>query len=131
MSLFKTAVLSTSLLVAANAFAEVTCPSTAALKSEGLTMTAMVFPYFYLDYQISNFDTDNNWLFAVGPIQCENEEIALEEGNKLMKYLTGNPSPEEDENGSVICTYSLGDDQNMAVAFLDGSLGQVKSHFHR
>lgn len=132
MKFVKIAALAGSLALTGHAMAAVKCPSVSALKGEGLTNTAMVYPYFFLDYHMSTYDTQNNWLFAVGPIQSENEEIALEKGNELLPELIGNPSPVEDKQGNVSCTYTLGDSNDyMAVAFLDGSIDVMKRQLHK
>ncbi|ASQ47475.1 DUF4949 domain-containing protein [Legionella clemsonensis] len=90
------------------------CPSVSTIKVEGLSNAEELMPQLYFAYEISNYGTDNTWVFASGPFAGDDEEEALEEANKSLRYLAGSPIAEPDEGGWV-CLYEL-DEQHFAIA---------------
>lgn len=108
----KLATLMGAVIFASAAFAAtekaVTCPSLSAIKSEGLSYAEEIYQGLYLTYSMSNYDTDTNWFFLMGPILADSNENAISEGNKVLATLSGNATPEEDEEGDIVCEYNSG-----------------------
>ncbi|WED42893.1 DUF4949 domain-containing protein [Legionella cardiaca] len=91
-----------------------TCPSVSAIKIAGLSNAEELMTNFYFAYEVSKYDTDNNWVFATGPYEAADEEEALEEANKGLRYLSGNPIAEPDDD-SWLCLYEM-DAEHFAIA---------------
>lgn len=132
------ATLVSALVLAGSAFSmsegPATCPSLSAVQAEGVTNASMILEGFYLDYNASNFGTDNNWFLIMGPIEAESDEEALEEGNRLLTTLSGSASPEENENGDWICDYNSGSQELGVFAVLapqDMSPAKMKQYLPR
>ncbi|KTD07753.1 DUF4949 domain-containing protein [Legionella jamestowniensis] len=107
-----------ALVIAGSSFAAFkappVCPAVSAIKVAGLSNAEELMPKLYFAYEISTYGTDNTWVFASGPFEGEDDEEALEEANKALRYLSGSPVAEPDEGGWV-CLYEL-DEQHFAVA---------------
>lgn len=105
------------------------CPSISEIKGEGLSYVTEFGSHKYLASQISHYDTEQQWIFAIAFIPAKNQEIALEKGNKLMNDVSGSPFPQEDHN-EWVCEYNIPGNY-MAVAlpvdFL--SMQRVKQYF--
>lgn len=116
----KLATLLGSLVLAGSALAgtqnTLVCPSINALQAEGLGTAAEILNDFYLTYNMSQFDTNSQWVFMVGPINADSEESALDEGNQMLATLSGNPSPEDVGNDAWACQYEIASQEMVAVA---------------
>lgn len=94
-----------------------TCPSAGAVKNEGLSMIVELQNQAYSGFNYSHYDTNENWLFAIGVLQADNEQAAYSSGISLLATLSGQPVPEEVEPDTWACVYELADDPNhIAVA---------------
>ncbi|MFC7780204.1 DUF4949 domain-containing protein [Legionella taurinensis] len=110
------------------------CPDVSVIKNEGLSMAQVIMSNTYLTYHISQYNTDNTWVFGIGPVQASDEEQALEEGNALLYHLSGRPSPEDDGEGYSYCIYDLGSDNVQAFALRAAdmkSIHQLKKFLHK
>ncbi|KTD17908.1 DUF4949 domain-containing protein [Legionella jordanis] len=107
-----------ALLLAGSSFAAFkappVCPSVSAIKAQGVSQAQQLIDHLYIDYEIHQYNTELNWVFAVGPFEGQSAEDALEVGNKALRYLSGNPISEPDEDFWV-CLYEL-DNEHFAVA---------------
>lgn len=115
----KLATIVSTLILAGSAYATqntLVCPGVGAIQSEGLTMSGEIMTGLYLTYNLSNYNTEVNWVFMVGPVEAESEDESLEHSNELLSVLSGNPTPEEIEQDTWACDYNLGDDGIMAMA---------------
>lgn len=116
----KLATLLASLVLAGSALAgtqhTLACPSIHALQAKGLHAAAKIPNDFYLTYNRSNYTTDAQWLFMIGPINADTEENALGEGNKILSTLSGNPSAEDVGDKTWACEYQLASPNMLAVA---------------
>lgn len=116
----KLATLLASLVLAGSALAgtqnKLVCPGIHALQAEGLHTAAEILNDFYLTYNTSNYNTDAQWIFMVAPVNADTEETALEEGNKILSTLSGNPSVEDVGDNTWACEYQLASQNMVAVA---------------
>lgn len=101
------------------------CPKANVIQKEGLIGTELIEKDRYFAYNMSNYRTKNNWGFALGIVQGNSPEEALEKAGSYLHNLSGNPSPVKDEEGFISCTYSLGDDTMFAMAYLDNDNAQL------
>lgn len=92
------------------------CPSVPSIQSEGMPMSAEILEGMYITYNLSHYNTSSNWVFIVGPIAAQNDEMALEEGNKLLSVMSGSPTPEDDGEGNWICQYNTNSQDIIAFA---------------
>lgn len=133
----KLATLLASLILAGSALAgthnTLVCPGVHALQAEGLQDAAEILNDFYLTYSTSNYNTDAQWVFMVGPINADTEETALDEGNKILSTLSGNPAAEDVGDNTWACEYQLASANMVAVAIhTDVMLSpQSMSHYLR
>ncbi|KTC84901.1 DUF4949 domain-containing protein [Legionella brunensis] len=107
-----------ALVIAGSSFAAFkappACPSVSSIKIAGLSNAEELMEGMYFAYEVSRYDTESNWVFASGPFDADDEEEALEEANKALRYLSGHPIAEPDED-SWICLYEM-DEQHFAIA---------------
>ncbi|CEK09157.1 DUF4949 domain-containing protein [Legionella hackeliae] len=96
------------------------CPNVGNIKVQGVSNAEELMPKFYFAYEISNYDTENTWVFATGPFEGDDSDTALEEANKALRYLSGSPIAEPDEGGWV-CLYEM-DEEHFAVALQSDSI---------
>ncbi|HAT1882570.1 TPA: DUF4949 domain-containing protein [Legionella pneumophila] len=82
------------------------CPSVPSIQSEGMSMSAEILEGMYITYNLSHYNTSSNWVFIVGPIAADNDDMALAESNKLLSTMSGSPHPEDDGEGNWICQYN-------------------------
>lgn len=83
----------------------VVCPSINAAKAEGMTQAAEIMEGMYLTYHQSKFDTPTRWIFIMGPVIAEDEDVALTESNTFLASMSGTAEPQEDEDGNWVCEY--------------------------
>lgn len=105
----KPAIFVGSLIMACSSFAfqgqPAACPGMASLQSEGMINSAEILEGMYLTYTQSHYDTNSSWVFIMGPIMAESDEIALSESNQFLTTMSGNPEPTQDEEGNWTCEY--------------------------
>lgn len=94
-----------------------TCPSTEAIKSEGVALAYNICFDLYGAFQFSKYGTEKSWLFGLGPIEADNEHDAIGRANRLITTLSGHPTPVELEPGMWACLYQLADDDYVGVAY--------------
>ncbi len=94
------------------------CPSITAVQAEGMTSSAEIIEGLYLTYNLSHFDTSSNWVFVMGPVAAETDEMAIEESNQLLTTISGTPTPTQDEEDTWICEYNTGSQELAAFAIL-------------
>lgn len=110
------------------------CPSVGAIKAEGLVMAEIMMNGIYLTYNLSPYDTTENWLFVIGPVMSDSDDEALDEGNKMLDKLSGTPIPQNIEDESWACIYNIGYENTFAVAFQSDSmlsLSKVKHYLNK
>ncbi|KTC94671.1 DUF4949 domain-containing protein [Legionella erythra] len=111
------------------------CPDTGAIKSEGLDMAMMITSDTFLTYHMSQYNTNNTWIFAMAPVPGADEDEALQEGNALLYTLSGHPTPEDDGEGFTVCMYDLdsgSDIQAIAIRQADiTSIHQLRKFLHK
>lgn len=92
------------------------CPGMHAIQSEGMTNAAEILEGLYLTFNLSHYDTPSNWVFIMGAINAESEEVAIQESNKILSTMSGSPTPEDDGEGSWVCQYETNDPDISAFA---------------
>jgi hypothetical protein len=92
------------------------CPGINAIQSEGLPNAGEIFQGMYLAYNVSNYATPSNWVFIMGPVMADSEEMALESSNDLLATMSGTPEPQNDNEGNWICEYDTGEPNVAALA---------------
>lgn len=113
--MFKSKLLAVTgaLVIAGSSFANIqeppSCPSVDAIKVAGLSNAEEISHSIFVTFEFSQYDTDLNWLFLSGPFMAKDEEHALIQANKALRYLSGNPIAESDAS-DWICTYEIGSD---------------------
>ncbi|WP_019215691.1 DUF4949 domain-containing protein [Legionella tunisiensis] len=98
------------------------CPDANLIKSTKMALAQALLRDTYLTYNLSKYGTPNSWLFTMGPIPAESAEKAVDEGNKLLVNLSGNPIPQKDQEEIWACVYNMRDDHTFAVAFQSDSM---------
>lgn len=98
------------------------CPDANLIKSTRMALAKELLRDMYLTYNLSQYGTKSSWLFAMGPIPAESAEEAVDEGNKILVNLSGNPVPQKDEDEIWTCAYNMRDDHTFAVAFQSDSM---------
>lgn len=119
----KLASVSCALLFAGSVYAApmTMCPNINEIKAEGIDMALPMMGDVYLSYHTSFYNTENNWLFAIGPIQAESDEEAIDIGNEVLEGMNASAIPEENGN-DIVCIYETGDPDFVAVAVTNDSM---------
>lgn len=95
------------------------CPSTASIKAQRLTSVDIVAPNFYIIYANNQYDTPQNWLFAIGPIKAHSQDSAMDIATEYLQDMSGNPEPNENRDaGYFSCEYHVNHQDFIAFAFL-------------
>lgn len=88
------------------------CPSVDVIKYRGLLYaqkdcsgTAYVVP------QLDRYGTSEAWIFAIENISAADRTEAFTKATALLPTLSGTPQPEEEESGTWMCHYSIGEDK--------------------
>lgn len=120
MNLFsKAATFVGALALAASTFAGShkvdVCPGVDAIKAQGISMVLPIDFDIYIGMETSNYDTDNEWAFLIGPIESDDYDDAVGLANDALTKVSGAPVPEEEE-GITFCEYNTGSDKLAAVA---------------
>jgi hypothetical protein len=92
------------------------CPSINSIQAEGVSMSSEIVQGVYLTYNLNHYNTSYNWVFILGPVLAKDDETAIDEGNKSLSMMSGNPSPEDDGDGNWICEYTMNSDDMAAFA---------------
>jgi hypothetical protein len=124
-----------SIAISCNAYAADSdvCPSADLVKAQGLVIAQDIAPGYYVAMQNSNYNTDKSWIFGFGIINADDEQSALSKSNKILKNLSGEPTPLH-HNDELACVYDLVDhgERYMAIAvngdFTDAP-SLLRSHF--
>ncbi|WP_367607027.1 DUF4949 domain-containing protein [Legionella sp. W05-934-2] len=91
------------------------CPGVEAIQAQGISMVLPIDFNLYIGMETSNYDTDNEWAFLIGPVESEDYDDAVGQANDSLKSLSGSPMPEEEE-GVTFCEYNTGSDELAAIA---------------
>lgn len=94
------------------------CPNIASVQAEGMSMSAEIVEGLYLTYTMSHFDTEANWVFLMGPVIAESDDLAIEQSNQFLSTVSGNPTPVEDGENAWTCEYDTGTQDYMVLAIL-------------
>lgn len=94
------------------------CPNISAIQAEGVTKAVDSQENIYYTFNQSNYNTEVNWVFIIGPIQSNSPKTAINEGNKLLSTVSGNPEPKEEEDGAWVCDYETNSSDLVAFAVL-------------
>ncbi|CAM2731698.1 DUF4949 domain-containing protein [Legionella worsleiensis] len=81
------------------------CPGMAALQAEGMTNAAEIIEGLYLTFNLSHYDTPSTWVFVMGPIDANSEDVSLRHSNEILASMSGTSTPEDDGEGSWLCEY--------------------------
>lgn len=117
----KLAVFLSSAILAGSVFASAesrpeACPSIAVIQAEGITMGYEIMTDLYAGISSSHFDTPENWIFTIGPLNVVSEVEAIAQGNQYLPTVSGNPMPKE-HDGVWYCRYESGASEYQAMAF--------------
>jgi hypothetical protein len=114
----KLATFAGALTLASSVFAaKPACPSIDAIKSEGLSMASQLMENLFLTFHMSTYNSDNSWVFILGPVVAESEDGALEDGNVMLSMMNSQGVPEEDQD-MYGCVYDTGSQDFGAAAIL-------------
>lgn len=85
------------------------CPDIDLIKAQGLTYTFYNSQTDnYSAYSQSQFNSDYDWGFAIGPISAKNQDDALVLANELLQQASGNPKPKYNQIiNAWTCEYDL------------------------
>ena len=118
MMLKKLAAFAGALTLAGSVFAaKPACPSIDTIKSEGLSMASELMENIYLTFHMSTYNSDNSWVFILGPVESDSEEGALDGGNMVLSTMNSQGVPEEDQD-MYGCVYETGSQDFGAAAIL-------------
>ena len=114
----KMVILASSLILAGSVFAgkKPICPDINNIKAEGLPMSEEVALGFYFAYNLSNYNTDSLWGFALLPIEATSTEQALEDANNILSNMTAPGVVEEENDEMTLCVYDTGIEAVTGVA---------------
>ena len=96
-------------------------------------MAYQLMPSVFFAYQVSSYNTEQSWIFALGYFTTDSDESAIADGNKVLSNLAGSPVPEYDKEGYWFCKFELGTEYT-ALAFNSANLlspMQVKQYFQK
>lgn len=116
-----TAVSAVTLAFSVNAGPDpIVCPSVSTIQGTGVSMAMEVMPSFYLGLEMSNYSTDADWIFAVGPIEAGAEEEAIEISNEKLTALAGPVFSDTDEEDGTVCIYEITGEPDMVAIAASG-----------
>lgn len=113
----KLAAFTGGLILAAHVFAgqEIACPDIADIQAEGVTMAEQLSSNIYFTYHFNTYKTDSTWGFVLAPIAADSIEVAIENGNNILKMMSAPGVPEMTDN-ELVCTYPTSQPNIMAAA---------------
>ena len=109
------------------------CPNVDAIQSQGVSMVLPVDFDMFIGMETSQYDTDSDWVFLIGPIESDDYDDAVGLANDALKTVSGAPMPEE-EDGVTFCEYNTGNEELGAFAIAGDdmvSTNKVKQFFHK
>ncbi len=108
------------------------CPDVAAIQAQGISMVLPLDFDLYIGMETSNYQTDSEWAFLIGPVATDDYDAAIGLANDALKNISGSPIPEEE--GIIFCEYNTGSDELAAIAVSAEdmlSTQKVKHFFHK
>lgn len=91
------------------------CPDINRIKAEQISSAELISSNIYFTYNLSRYNTDKFWGFAIAPIKADSQEMAIEVANEVLSTITsqGVPDPQSEE---LVCLYDTGRDDIIAAA---------------
>ncbi|MBN9226944.1 MULTISPECIES: DUF4949 domain-containing protein [Legionella] len=123
----KLSTFAAALVLAGSAFAiDTGCPDLSAIQAEGITMADLIGNDYYISYSLSNFGTSSNWGFAIGPVQADSDEDALDTSNQILNNMTTPGFPLELDRDVLVCLYDTGNPYIYSIAVRDYAISPMK-----
>ncbi|CAM2788746.1 hemin binding protein Hbp [Legionella steigerwaltii] len=123
----KLSTFAAALVLAGSAFAiDAGCPDLSALQAEGISMADLIGNDYYVGYSISTFGSDANWGFAIGPVQADSDEDALDASNQILNNMTTPGFPLELDQNVLVCLYDTGNPYIYSIAVRDYAISPMK-----
>lgn len=126
-----------AMTLAVSSFASVkaidTCPSIESIQAQGISMVLPIDFDMYIGMETSQYDTDHDWAFLIGPVESDDFDAAVGLANDALQSVSGVPVPEEDE-GIAFCQYNTGNEDLIAIAASADdifSTQKIKHLFHK
>ena len=121
----KFAVLASTLILSGSIFAahNTICPDIADIKAESMNMVEEMGLDYYITYNMSNYNTNSQWGFAIAPIQADSGDEALDLANDLLSNMTA-PGVLQRKD-PAICGYATGENHILAFA-VEGVTGPME-----
>ncbi len=116
----KLASVVSAVLLAASVYAgqDQMCPDINDIKAEGMSMAEKITNNLFFSYNISAYNTKNNWGFVIAPIEEESEEKAIKFANKTLEGMNAPGTPEDNDDNEIVCLYNTGH-QNLVAAAIN------------
>ncbi|MFT4058043.1 MAG: DUF4949 domain-containing protein [Legionella sp.] len=105
------------------------CPKLGTIQDEGLSLALPIFGNFFAAGQLSNFNMDSIWAFAIAPVEADSEDDAINTGNDILSGMNA-PGVVLDKG---FCVYDTGNPDTFAVA-IEGEMFpimKIKQYIHR
>ncbi len=113
----KLAAVTSALLFASSIYAgQITsCPDINEIKAEGISMAQPIMESLFFTYHFSFYNTNNNWAFAIAPIEADTEEVAIDLANEVLDNINSSGIP-DNSGKDVVCYYDTGRPDILAAA---------------
>ncbi|KTC89710.1 DUF4949 domain-containing protein [Fluoribacter dumoffii] len=123
----KLSAFTAALVLAGSAFAmDTTCPNLSDLQAEGISMSEPLGNNYYVGYSLAHFNSSSNWGFAIGPVQAESDEDAIDVSNQILNNMTAPAFPLELDNDVLVCLYDTGNPYIYSIAVRDYAISPMK-----
>lgn len=125
----KLSTFAAALILAGSAYAQdELCPSMSDIQAEGITMAQGIGSNYYVGYSLSEYNTSSYWGFAIGPVQGDSEDDAINASNEVLSHMFTPGLPMQLEDNLLVCLYNTGNPYiySIAVQNYDGSINPMK-----
>ncbi|KTC78994.1 hemin binding protein Hbp [Legionella cherrii] len=123
----KLSTFAAALVLAGSAFAiDASCPDLSALQAEGISMAEQIGNDYYIGYSMSNFGSSSEWGFAIGPVQADADEDAVDASNQILNNMTTPGFPLELDENVLVCLYDTGNPYVYSIAVRGYAISPMK-----
>ncbi|QMT59629.1 DUF4949 domain-containing protein [Legionella sp. PC997] len=121
----KLSTLAAAFVLAGSAFANNACPNLNDLQAEGLSEVQQIGTNYFIGFSIGQFNSAT-WGFAIGPVQADTEDDALDVSNEILNNMATPGFPLELDNDTLVCLYDTGNPYVYSVAVRDYAISPMK-----
>lgn len=121
----KLSTFAAALVLAGSAFANDACPNLSDLQAEGISDVQQIGNNYFIGFSINQFNSAT-WGFAIGPVEADTEDDALDASNGILNHMTTPGLPMELDRDTLVCLYDTGNPYVYSIAVRDYAISPMK-----